>query len=165
MALVSRAVSDAFSIRLYDHSRDAKSFVALNFRTFRDSIPPADSVDEAFFRQHHQWLLERYAYTDAKRNTVLVAEVGGQYAGHCWIGTQTDFFTRAEEPWIFDISISPGFRRRGLGTAMLKAAENFLHSRGFSTVGLQVMAHNDAARKMYESLGYAPHSFSLRKAL
>lgn len=158
-------MGDSFSIRLYDHARDAREFAALNYRTFRDSIPPQEAIDENFFRSHHQWLLERYTPWDGSRNTILVAEVGGQYAGHCWISTQTDFFTRVEEPWIFDISVNPPFRKRGLGSAMLKAAQDFLKQRGFAHVGLQVVAHNAPARKMYEKFGYKPHAIMLRKAL
>ncbi|GIK53034.1 MAG: Mycothiol acetyltransferase [Planctomycetes bacterium] len=158
-------MSDAFQIRLYEHSRDERAFVALNYRTFRESIPPSETIDEEFFRRHHRWLLERYAPHDGARNTVLVAEVNGRYAGHCWIGMQIDFFTRAEEPWIFDISVMPEFRRRGLARAMLAAAQDFLRSRGFKFLGLQVMAHNAAARKLYEKLGYTTHSVTLRKGL
>jgi ribosomal protein S18 acetylase RimI-like enzyme len=158
-------VPDSFSIRLYEHPRDQKNFDALNYRTFRDSIPADEPIDEEFFRSHHRWLLERYAPWDGTRNTILVAEVGGKYAGHCWIGTQTDFFTRVEEPWIYDISVMPAFRRRGLASTMLKAAQDFLRERGFKNVGLQVIAHNEAARKMYEKFGYAPHAISLRRAL
>ena len=158
-------MADSFGIRLYEHARDARDFAALNYRTFRDSIPPEEPVDEEFFRSHHKWLLERYCPWDGSRNTILVAEVSGKYAGHCWIGTQTDFFTRVEEPWIFDISVQPQFRKRGLASAMLKAAQDFLKERGFKHVGLQVIAHNTAARKMYEKFGYAPHAISLRRAL
>lgn len=158
-------MSDAFQIRLYEHARDERAFVALNYRTFRDSIPPRETVDEEFFRRHHRWLLERYAPHDGTRNTVLVAEVNGRYAGHCWIGMQTDFFTRADEPWIFDISVMPEFRRRGLAQAMLDAAHDFLRARGFTFLGLQVMAHNAAARRLYEKLGYTSHAITLRKGL
>ncbi|MCB9933629.1 MAG: GNAT family N-acetyltransferase [Planctomycetes bacterium] len=152
-------------IRHYDHLRDARSFAALNYRTFRDSIPPDEPVDEEEFKRHHQWLLKHFAPHDPRRNTVLVAEIDGTYAGHCWLGQQTDFFTQRVDPWIFDLSVLPRFRRRGVATALHAAVVEMLQAGGQSLIGLQVMAHNPAAAKMYEKLGYRPRGISLKKKI
>ncbi|MCZ7604509.1 MAG: GNAT family N-acetyltransferase [Planctomycetota bacterium] len=152
-------------IRKYDHLRDARRFAALNYRTFRDSIPAEEPVDEDDFKRHHQWLLSHFAPHDPQRNTVLVAEIEGKYAGHCWVGRQTDFFTQRVDPWIFDLSVAPEFRRRGVATALHRAVLELLRAQGQQLVGLQVMAHNIGAAKLYEKLGYRPRAISLKKKL
>jgi ribosomal protein S18 acetylase RimI-like enzyme len=153
------------SIRLYDHGRDAKKFAALNYRTFRDSIPPEEHMSEADFRQHHAWLLKHFAPQETDKNTVFVAEFDSHYAGHCWLGTQTDFFTRRVDPWIFDLSVYPEFRGKGIAKALHFAAEQHLRSQGHKLVGLQVMAHNAEAAEMYRKLGYTTRANSLKKNL
>lgn len=150
-------------IRAYDHRRDAASFRALNQRTFRDSVPPGEPVNEAEFRKHHAWLLEHFAPQDPARSTVFVAEVDGRYAGHIWIGTQTDFFTRRTDPWIFDISVLPEFRRKGIARRLHDQALQHLRATRQSTVGLQVMAHNEVAAKFYARLGYQTRASSLMR--
>jgi ribosomal protein S18 acetylase RimI-like enzyme len=152
-------------IRLYEHARDAKKFAALNYRTFRDSIPPEEPISEDEFRKHHAWLLKHFAPQDVDKNTVFVAECDGKYAGHCWLGTQTDFFTRRVDPWIFDLSVYPEFRANGIAKALHFAAEQYLRESGFKLVGLQVMAHNAEAAEMYRKLGYTTRATSLKKQL
>ena len=153
------------SIRPYSHSRDSKEFLALNFRTFRDSVPPDEEIDDLAFRVHHRWLMKTFAPEDPSRNTILVAEIDGVYAGHCWIGTQTEFFTRAIAPWIFDLSVKPEFRRRGVATKLHDAARDHLRKTGADRLGLQVMAHNRDAAKLYEKLGYEVRAVSLTRPL
>jgi GNAT superfamily N-acetyltransferase len=153
------------AIRLYDHARDARKFVALNYRTFRDSIPPDERMTEDDFRQHHAWLMKHFAPHDTHKNTVFVAELDGIYAGHCWVGTQTDFFTRRVDPWIFDLSVYPEFRGKGVAKALHFAAEQHLRDEGFEIVGLQVMAQNADAAAMYAKFGYVPRANSMKKKL
>ncbi|MCA8914896.1 MAG: GNAT family N-acetyltransferase [Planctomycetes bacterium] len=152
-------------IRRYDHLRDQRKFAALNFATFRDSIPQDEFVDEAEFKQHHAWLLRHFAPHDPRKNTVFVAEFDEKYAGHCWLGQQTDFFTRRVDPWIFDLSVYPEFRGRGVAKALHATAVQFLQDAGFKRLGLQVMAHNADAAGLYDKLGYEPRSVSLKKLL
>lgn len=158
-------MADETIIRLYDHRRDAAAFRALNFHTFRDSIPEGDNVDEAAFRRHYEWLLQQFAPHDPARSTVFVAELKGRYVGHVWLGTQTDFFTRRVEPWVFDLSVVPEVRGRGIARALHEHAVAFLRRRGARSVGLQVMAHNEAAAAMYARLGYNVRATSLRLEL
>jgi GNAT superfamily N-acetyltransferase len=152
----------ALNIRAYDHVRDAASFRELNYRTFRDSIPPDEKIDEATFKRHYAWLIDHFAPQDKTRNTVFVAESAGRYAGHLWLGTQIDFFTRRVDPWVFDLSVHPDFRSLGVARALHDHAMAWLRKRGAKMVGLQVVAHNEGAARMYEALGYKPRAFSLK---
>lgn len=149
--------------RAYDHRRDAAAFRALNYRTFRDSVPPGEPLDEGAFRKHHAWLLDHFAPQDPTRSTVFVAEVAGSYAGHIWIGSQTDFFTRRVDPWIFDISVLAEFRHQGIARGLHDHALKYLRAAGHHIVGLQVMAHNEVAAAFYARLGYKTRASSLTR--
>lgn len=152
-------------IREFDARRDWPEFAALNFRTWRDSVPADEPVNEEEFRKHHHWLLESLGPADPRKAQVFVAEIDGKYAGHVWVGTQNDFFTRRPDPWIFDLSVKPQFRRRGLAAALHARAERWVKATGHRLIGLQVMAHNEAAAALYRKLGYTPRAMSLKKAL
>jgi GNAT superfamily N-acetyltransferase len=162
---VTTQAKGAALIREFDQKRDWAEFIALNFRTFKDSIPPDEPVAEEEFRKQHQWIIEHFAPADTRRNRVFVAEIDGKYAGHVWVGSQSDFFTRRSGPWIFDLSIKPEYRRRGLAKALHARAERWVKSQGFGAIGLQVMAHNEAAAALYHKLGYSARAVSMKKGV
>ncbi|MBD4571117.1 GNAT family N-acetyltransferase, partial [Xanthomonas citri pv. citri] len=49
-------------------------------------------------------------------------------------------------------------------TALLTAAEDTLIESGAETIGLEVMADNEAAHSFYQSNGYSPHRIELEKS-
>jgi ribosomal protein S18 acetylase RimI-like enzyme len=64
---------------------------------------------------------------------------------------------RVGEPglgWVHSLGVRVPWRRRGLGEALLRAAINELHARGFRRVGLGVDAENETgALRLYERVG------------
>ena len=57
--------------------------------------------------------------------------------------------------WLYSVAVLPGYRRRGVGTALVRHAVDALRVRGCSKVNLQVRATNAAVVGFYESLGFA----------
>jgi ribosomal protein S18 acetylase RimI-like enzyme len=55
--------------------------------------------------------------------------------------------------WIYYLAVAPGHRRRGLGRALMEAAEGWLWERGAPKIQLMVREGNDAALGFYEALG------------
>lgn len=56
--------------------------------------------------------------------------------------------------WVASLGVRPGWRRRGLGEALLRAAFRTLHARGLRAVGLGVDASNETnALRLYERAG------------
>ena len=68
--------------------------------------------------------------------------------------------------WMNYLAVTPRFRGRGYGRALVDHAERLLLERGCPKVNLQVRASNPAAVAFYRRLGYAQdESISLGKRL
>ena len=63
------------------------------------------------------------------------------------------------------IVVAPGWRDRGIGTALMAAAEQWARDRGARRMILDVIAANVDARRFYERLGYEVYSLQMRRDL
>lgn len=63
------------------------------------------------------------------------------------------------------ISVLEAWRNRGVGHALMAAAEALARERGAQQVVLDMSAANVAALRFYRSLGYAEHGLLLRRSL
>jgi GNAT superfamily N-acetyltransferase len=57
-------------------------------------------------------------------------------------------------PEIQDVFVRPELRRRGIATALTREAERRAVERGYEHISLSYGIANDAARRLYERLGY-----------
>lgn len=57
--------------------------------------------------------------------------------------------------WIHHLAVAPEYRRRGLATQLVRAAEFGLRNLGCPKVNLQVRATNAEVIALYRALGYA----------
>ena len=96
-----------------------------------------------------------------KKAVVLAVEAGGRYAGrvtlrHDW-GDETSIIEKDFPglPQINALEIDEDYRRRGLATMLIAAAENEARCQGFSMIGLGVEISNKPAKRLYEKLGYS----------
>jgi GNAT superfamily N-acetyltransferase len=62
-------------------------------------------------------------------------------------------------PWVLfgAVEVTPSSRRRGLATTVMGALARQAHAEGATAVYLQVEADNDAARALYDRLGFTDH--------
>jgi ribosomal protein S18 acetylase RimI-like enzyme len=56
--------------------------------------------------------------------------------------------------WIYYLAVAPARQRRGLGRALVTAAEQWLSQRGIEKLNLMVREHNHAVAAFYEKLGF-----------
>ena len=68
--------------------------------------------------------------------------------------------------WLHRLAVRPSARRRGIGTALVRAAEGGLASLGCPKVNLQVRATNASVIAFYRSVGYeVDHNISMGRRL
>jgi len=66
---------------------------------------------------------------------------------------------------VHNLFVVPAARNRGVGAALLDAAERRLADAGAEAVALEVMAGNADAHRFYERRGYEPHRVELERRL
>ena len=81
--------------------------------------------------------------------TVLVARDEARIAGSVMAGFD------GHRGWVYYLAVAPGRQRRGLGRALMAAAEDWLAARGAPKLQLMVRGGNDAALAFYEAIGLA----------
>lgn len=67
--------------------------------------------------------------------------------------------------YISDLYVKQEGRSKGVGTALIYAAETHFKAMGLSKLRLTVLAQNQSARAMYESLGYKPYEVIYERSL
>ncbi|MGI5425332.1 N-acetyltransferase family protein [Streptomyces sp. CA-179760] len=85
----------------------------------------------------------------------LVAEAGDRLAGYVHLGFPTPVEANRHVRQIQGLAVGEHTRGRGVGRALVRAAVDEARRRGARRLTLRVLAHNVAARGLYESEGFA----------
>ena len=88
-----------------------------------------------------------------QRGTYLVAWDGEEPIGHAFVAWSG---TKLGVPELQDVWVAPERRRGGVATALTLAAEEKTRRQGMDRISLSVGIANEAARALYEQLGYEP---------
>jgi ribosomal protein S18 acetylase RimI-like enzyme len=78
----------------------------------------------------------------------FVAEAGGKVVGSIMAGYD------GHRGWIYSLAVLPDYRRRGLGSRLMRHAEERLKLLGCPKINLQIMHGNEAVEAFYLKLGY-----------
>ena len=92
-----------------------------------------------------------------------VLDETGAPVGYLWIGPAD-----GDDPgawWVWDVLVDEDRRGQGHGRAAMLLAEDYARSHGARSLGLSVFGFNVAARRLYESLGYATTTVKMSKPL
>lgn len=76
----------------------------------------------------------------AFRDNKIVGTIMGGYDGH--------------RGWLYSVAVHTDYRKLGIGSMLVKHAEQALESLGCMKINLQIMDGNEAVSAFYESLGY-----------
>jgi ribosomal protein S18 acetylase RimI-like enzyme len=111
-----------------------------------------------------QWLPERAA---DPRSVFLIAEEAGRAVGFL-VGTVDSsirIFRAREFGFIHDVFVEPAHRGQGAGRSLVEAALRRFAAMGVRQVRLETAAANEAARRLFESLGFRRASIELLRTL
>ena len=95
----------------------------------------------------HRWQEDRDGYRE-----MLVAELDGEVAGT--VSSTRHHFQLPESLRMLALDVGHGSRRRGVGTALIKAVEDKARREDLRSVNLEVALENCAALRLYKGLGY-----------
>ena len=91
---------------------------------------------------------------------VLVAEEDGVIAGR--LSVTRDPHPSSAHVADLGLMVAAPYRRRGIGTALLAAAEEWARLAGVSKLELHVFPHNEPAIALYDRCGYVREGYRLR---
>jgi GNAT superfamily N-acetyltransferase len=121
-----------------------------------------EEVADAYLEQAHARCRE---YT----GVILVAEVAGEIVGMVTVMARVPFETPDEPPGEYavipELVVRDAYRHRGIGSALLQAAEQHARTAGASELRIRVLSGNHAARRLYVREGFGPYLDTLTKPL
>ncbi|MGB7444556.1 MAG: GNAT family N-acetyltransferase [Coleofasciculaceae cyanobacterium] len=116
-----------------------------------------ETISKYFSPQTPLWWVETVGKDSASNLTEPVACL--------WLGNAVDQVRGDRYSHIFLLHVLPEHRRQGIGSALMRQAEDWARERGDRQIGLQVFQGNQPALTLYKRLGYASQSFSMIKRL
>jgi mycothiol synthase len=128
-------------VRTFDLERDARAVHALVEEAFADN----ERHDAQSFEEWQAFMIDREAF---EPGLWFVAESEGSVVG---VVLCPDY---GGEGWVRQLAVAREWRRRGLGTALLRQAMSEFHRRGRDRIGLVVDSWNrTGAKELYERAG------------
>lgn len=156
------------AIRRYDPSTDARA-VRAAFAELQEAeraldpfMPPGDAIADAY-------LEKLFAECGQADGALYVAVDGatGAVAGYVAVLGEVESFEPDDDPapyaYLSDLVVLAAYRGRGVAGALAGAAERHAREHGMTRIRLQVLAANDAARRLYERVGYRDHIVQMEK--
>lgn len=97
--------------------------------------------------------------------TPLVTEVDGRIVGFAGLRIIPSVFYPNLHAELTELFVEPGYRRRGLGRALIAHAEQLARGRGASQLVVLTAADNGPAQALYRSMGFDHEDLALFKDL
>jgi aminoglycoside 6'-N-acetyltransferase len=111
----------------------------------------------------------RHWHRVGPRSEGLVAVADGQVVGmiELWLKQPRDpEGARIQRRKVdLGLAVAPGWRGRGVGTALMLAAEAWAREQGAERMVLDLAANNTGAQRLYERLGYEVEAIAMDKAI
>jgi ribosomal protein S18 acetylase RimI-like enzyme len=128
-----------------------------------EGVAPWRDQDEAR-AVGRRWLEDSLAAAAAGDGTVLVAADGDAIAGVISVRA-CRHFTGERDGYIGELAVSKRAARRGVGSALVEAAEGWAREQGLVNLTLLTGAFNTGARAFYAALGFTEEEVRLTRAV
>ncbi len=152
------------SIRVRQGDESDRDFVRdLGIRVAMTSVSPHRQVMESLVALSYEKLLD---FIFAQSHTIFVAEDEGRRVGFLLLlDALPDEVSMAPQAFVAYMAVEPDVQRRGIGRALLNAAEGLARERGLPTIAMMVTESNVPALDLYTSSGYRTERRLLCKPL
>jgi ribosomal protein S18 acetylase RimI-like enzyme len=108
----------------------------------------------------------RFLESRIKQGRIVVAKTSEDVIGMLIIAPDGFFLQGGPQVWLLsDLWVDRGWRRQGIATALIHAAEERARQLGVDELRLSVYQKNGPARVLYSGQGYEPLAEELRKRL
>lgn len=111
-----------------------------------------------------QWLTDSFAAAARREGTVLVAADEASITGVITVSEQRHF-TGEIDGYIGELAVASHMVRRGIGRALIAAAETWAQDRGLRHLTLHTGIANTTARHFYAALGFREEEIRLTRPL
>jgi GNAT superfamily N-acetyltransferase len=143
-------VADAGMVELREMTvEEFDEFYANLVRDYADELHAAglsrEAADEQSRTQSAQLIPDG---VESVGQEFFTAWVGEERVGHFWVSTERPM------AFVYDIVVREEQRRKGYGEAIMNAGAIWSRDHGHFALGLNVFAHNQGARALYDKLGY-----------
>jgi ribosomal protein S18 acetylase RimI-like enzyme len=153
-------------IREYEPSRHRGQLrtCVVELQDFERGLEPTLPKGEAMADRYLAHMLDRCAGAAGR---MFVAEEDGAVVG--FVGVLARVVPEPDETqayaYVSDLVVLPAYRRRGIGRALLERAEAYARGEGARVLRVGVLAKNEAAARLYRSLGFGDYTIQLNKPL
>lgn len=106
------------------------------------------------YRKVHKRLVETLYRLNLDNRIFLAVDEAGRVLGAAWVGVRIDTVDYVPVGYLYDIEVREDARGAGVGTALLKAAEEYCKSKGVRRLALQTPCSNAAALRWYLKRGF-----------
>ena len=111
-----------------------------------------------------RWLADSLAGAAAGDGTVFVAADGDAIAGVISV-RPSRHFTGERDGYIGELAVAEHAARRGIGSALIEAADGWAREHGLVNLTLHTGAFNTGARAFYAALGFDEEEVRLTRAV
>lgn len=104
---------------------------------------------------------ERITSLDSSRECVLVAELNNSVVGYVHVEKYNTLYYESMIN-ILGLAVDVNYQRRGIGRALMEAAENWGKEQGISKARLNSGASRKSAHEFYRAIGYNSEKEQIR---
>jgi len=135
----------------------------LGVRVAKTSVSPFRQVMDSLVALSYEKLLD---FIFAQSHTTLIADGDGRRLGFLLLlDALPDEVSMSPQAFVAYMAVEPDVQRRGIGRALLNAAEGLARERGLPTIAMMVTESNVPALDLYTSCGYRTERRLLCKTL
>jgi GNAT superfamily N-acetyltransferase len=126
--------------------------------------PPWRSVEEVV-EGERRTLREFFAAPPDGASLLVAESAEGEGLGFVYLERLQDYYTLEAHGHVGILAITEAAAGKGVGSALMRAAEAWAREQGYRKLTLNVFEENRTARAVYDHLGYTPETLRYVKVL